>query len=149
MEILPSRFATTVRLAVCLPLALMGWTFVFYQLDANGPEFLSRLVMFAVFALLTSLAAWTYGKRSFRAFRRRPDFILSRSGLSLNGRLLRWKDLGRLEYSCQNRRGYRNHTCQITKSDGAILRLDLDTVSLGPRRVMLLIDFYASGARLP
>lgn len=146
MEIRSSWFAAMFRLAILLPFAVAGWAMAASEMET---EWGFRMLMFVGMAIIGSMGVWTYGRRTLRAFLGRPEFVLSRSGICANGRLLRWNKLSRLEYRCQNHRGYRNHTCWITLADGGDMRLDLDTVSLSPRRVMLLIDFYASGATLP
>lgn len=149
MEIVSGRFSAAFRLAVCLAFAAGCWVMVASWVWEGNLQSLSPPLLVGGGAIIATLAAWTYGTRTYRAFRRRPYFTLSKVGITIGKRLLPWKELATLEYRYRNMRGYRSHTCHITRHDGGALSLDLDTVSLGPARVMLLIDFYASGARLP
>lgn len=148
MEIHTSLLSAGWRLCVCLAVMVAGCAAAVNGIMDGKRDSVAPLLL-AAFALFAAPAAWTYGKRTYGSIRRRPEFVLSKLGLAVNERLLSWKEVTTLDYECKNLRGYRSHTCRIVLRAGGALSLDLDTASLPPGRIMLLIDFYATGTKIP
>lgn len=150
MEIRSSLLAAAFRLILCLLLATgSGIGGVSVALNWSG---WSQLVPLLICCALTTGAAargWEYMCRMVRALRGKAEFVLSPQGLLLHGRLRPWGGVTRADYSRRSLRGYISHTCLVHMRDGDTVILDLDTTTLSPGRIMLLMDFYASGAGSP
>lgn len=146
MEIHSSLFAIGWRLGASLAFIVVGGAGVVTEIRQGAA---ARLPMFAFFSAIGAAAAWPMGQRLWCFIRRRPEFVLSRKGITINGRLLSWQEVHTAELDCINMRSYRSYSCKIALRNGQRLSLDLDTVSLSRQRIMLLMDFYATGARRP
>lgn len=150
MEIRSSALATAFRLILCLLFATgSGAGAVSVALDWSGWGQLVPLLFCCGLAAITATGAWEYMCRTVRALRGKAEFTLSPQGFLLQDRLRPWAGIIRMEYSRRSLRGYISHTCRVHMREGDVVSLDLDTTSLSADRVMLLMDFYASGAASP
>lgn len=150
MEIRSSPLAAAFRLILCLLLATgSGIGGVSVALNWSGWGQLVPLLFCWGLAAIAAIRGWEYMCRMVRALRGKAEFVLSQQGLLLHGRLRPWGGITRADYNRRSLRGYISHTCRVQMKDGNTAILDLDTTTLSADRVMLLMDFYASGAGSP
>lgn len=150
MEIRSSPLAAVFRLVLCLFLvAGSGIGGVSVAMNWSGWSQLVPLLLCCGLAAIAAARGWDYTCRMVRALRGTAEFVLSSQGLFLHGRLHPWTGIISADYSRRSLRGYISHTCRIRTREGDTVILDLDTTALSADRIMVLMDFYASGARLP
>lgn len=104
----------------------------------------------ALFLLVSAMAAGVavaQARRLSGALKRRPILTLSASGLEFRNRRLAWDAITAMRWNSRTLGGNTRSECRVGLQDGSILAIPLDRLDLPPRRVMLLMDFYWSGAQ--
>lgn len=149
MEIRPNWLVILFRCGMFAGLAGISWLFTIFEV--KGWELglgYAALVTGGVFALVTTLGVVEYGRRVVRVMTRKPDFVLSPLGLSTDGVLLPWGEIKDIKYVVRPLFNYQSaHRCHLHLVDGKTRKLELDHLTISHRRVMMLIDFYWSGAK--
>lgn len=124
-----------------------GAAFLWAVLMLHGDG--DRLGALVVFAAALAATAFTIvqARRLLSTVRRHPVLILSSTELVWKGERLAWNTITDIAWRANTLGGHSRHDCRLTLGDGGTRAIRLDQMDLPPRRVMLLIDFYWSGAQ--
>lgn len=149
MDIRANWLTILVRCGLFVGLAAVLWAMsVTAVMTWESGQELFQPVIVAIATLLVTAGAVEYTRRMGQVLKRKPDFTLSPQGLSKDGALLAWTEVADIEYLVEGHPGgVTTHACRLHLSNGDKRRLELDHLDISQRRVMMLVDFYWSGAK--
>lgn len=149
MDIRASWLMILIRWGLFTGLAAILWMIsMTAALEWTPEQDLTPPVIMAIATLLLSAIAVDYTRRMGRVLKRKPDFTLSPQGLFRDGVLLAWTEVADIESLVESHPGgVTTHDCLLHLTSGDKRKLELDHLDISHRRVMMLIDFYWSGAK--